>query len=139
MQRGHAHMAIVVDEHGGTAGVVNLEDLFEEVIGEIEEGARGAAQLTSRPDGSVTAAGTVRLDELGQHFDVSLEHEDVDSISGLVLAILGRSPVVGDVVDYGRIRVQVTPPRPRLREVHAWLTRSRSTGGWSTRGAESPA
>ena len=88
---------------------MNLEDLFEEVIGEIEEGARGAAQLTSRPDGSVTAAGTVRLDELGQHFDVSLEHEDVDSISGLVLATLARSPVVGDVVDYGRIRV--SPPR----------------------------
>lgn len=122
MQRGHAHMATVIDEYGGTAGVVSLEDLFEEVIGEIEEGAPGPASLMPQPDGSVTAAGTVRLDELGHHFDVGLEHQAVDSISGLVLAILGRSPVVGDVVDYGRIRLQVTATSGRgVKEVRAWL------------------
>jgi CBS domain containing-hemolysin-like protein len=107
MQRSHAHMAIVIDEHGGTAGIVSLEDLFDEVVGEIEEGAP-AASLARQPDGSVRAAGTVRVEELGQAFDIDLSHEDVDSVSGLVLARLDRSPDVGDVVEYGRIRLEVT-------------------------------
>ena len=107
MQRSHAHMAIVIDEHGGTAGIVSLEDLFDEVVGEIEEGAP-AASIAKQPDGSVRAAGTVRVEELGQAFDIDLTHEDVDSVSGLVLARLDRPPVVGDIVEYGRIRLQVT-------------------------------
>ncbi|HUL74123.1 MAG TPA: hemolysin family protein [Vicinamibacterales bacterium] len=108
MERTHAHLAVVIDEHGGTAGVISLEDLLEEVVGDIDEGVPEAPPLQAAPDGSAIAAGTVRLDELGQHFRVDLEHEDVDSVSGLVLARLGRPPVVGDVVDYGRIRFEVT-------------------------------
>jgi CBS domain containing-hemolysin-like protein len=107
MQRSAAHLAIVIDEHGGTAGVISLEDLFEEVVGEIDEGP-SAPSIAARPDGSVVAAGTVRLDELGRHFDLDLVHDEVDSVSGLVLAILGRPPVVGDTVTYERVRVEVT-------------------------------
>jgi len=122
MQRAHAHMAVVIDEHGGTAGLISLEDLFEEVVGDIDEGAPQAPGLVSQPDGSVRVAGTVRLDELGQHFDLALEHEEVDSVSGLVLARLGRPPVVGEVVDYGRIRLEVTGVSGRgVREARAWL------------------
>jgi len=63
-----------------------------------------------------------RLDELGQHFDIQLEHEDVDSISGLVMARLGRPPLVGDVVDYGRLRLEVTQVSGLgAREARAWL------------------
>lgn len=122
MQRSRAHMAIVIDEHGGTAGIVSLEDLFEEVVGAIDEGAPTSPQLVPEPDGSVRASGTVRLDELGQYFNIDLEHEDVDSLSGLVLARLGRPPVVGDVIDYGRIRLEVTATSGRgVREVRASL------------------
>jgi CBS domain containing-hemolysin-like protein len=122
MQRGHAHMAVVIDEHGGTAGIIGLEDLFEEVVGEIDEGASAVPPLVAEDGGSVRAAGTVRLDELGQHFSVDLEHADVDSLSGLVLARLGRPPVVGDVVDYGRLRLEVIATSGRgVREVRAWL------------------
>lgn len=122
MQRAAVHMAIVIDEHGGTAGLVSLEDLFEEVVGDIDAGTTGSAGLTPLPDGSVEVAGTLRLDELGQHFDIGLEHEEVDSVSGLVLARLGRPPAVGDIVEYGRLRLQVI----RLNglgagEVRAWL------------------
>jgi len=71
---------------------------------------------------SVLAAGTVRLDELGQHFNIELEHEEVDSVSGLVLARLDRPPVVGDVVAYGRIRLAVTAITGHgVREVRATL------------------
>jgi CBS domain containing-hemolysin-like protein len=108
MERTHAHLAVVIDEHGGTAGVISIEDLLEEVVGDIDEGVPEAPPLQAASDGSVIAAGTVRLDELGQHFRVDLEHEEVDSVSGLVLARLGRPPVVGDVVEYGRIRLEVT-------------------------------
>jgi CBS domain containing-hemolysin-like protein len=108
MQRTAAHMAIVIDEHGGTAGVVSLEDLFEEVVGELDEGAPALPPIVHNADGTHTVAGTLRLDELGQALDLDLEHEDVDSVSGLVLAELGRPPVVGDVVEHGRIRVEVT-------------------------------
>jgi CBS domain containing-hemolysin-like protein len=122
MQRSRAHMAVVIDEHGGTAGIVSLEDLFEEVVGEIDEGAPRRPALSTEPDGSVRAAGTVRLDELGGCFDLDLEHEDVDSVSGLVLAELGRPPVVGDVIEYGRVRLTVTAIAGRgVREVRAVL------------------
>jgi CBS domain containing-hemolysin-like protein len=121
MQRAHAHMAVVIDEHGGTAGLVSLEDLFEEVVGEIDEGPN-VPRLRPEAEGSVRAAGTLRVDELGQHFNLELEHEDVDSVSGLVLARLGRPPVVGDVVEYGRIRLEVTATSGRgVREVRATL------------------
>jgi CBS domain containing-hemolysin-like protein len=106
LQRQNAHLAAVIDEHGGTAGIISLEDLFEEVVGEIDEG--GVVALERQPDGSVRAAGTVRLDELGDFFHLDLEHEEVDSVSGLVLSRLGRPPVVGDVVEFDRLRVEVT-------------------------------
>jgi magnesium and cobalt exporter, CNNM family len=108
MQQANAHMTVVIDEHGGTAGLLSLEDLFEEVVGEIDEGASAEPPISRNPDGSIRAAGTVRLDELGQFLDLDLEHEDVDSLSGLVLARLGRPPVQGDVVDYGRLQLVVT-------------------------------
>lgn len=107
MQRLQAHLAIVIDEHGGTAGVISLEDLFEEVVGEIDEGA-ASPPIAETADGFVNVLGTVRLDELGRHFDLDLVHEEVDSVSGLIMAIAGRPPVVGDVVDYNRVRFEVT-------------------------------
>ena len=122
MQQAHAHMAIVIDEHGGTAGIVGLEDIFEEVVGEIDDGVPATPPLVAEADGTVRAAGTVRLDELGQHFNIDLEHEEVDSVSGLVLARLGRPPLKGDRVDYGRLRLEVTALSGRgVREVRASL------------------
>jgi len=122
MQRAQAHLALVVDEHGGTAGIVSLEDLFEEVVGDIDEGLLGAPGLLPLADGSVRVAGTARLDEVGQYFDVPLEHEEVDSVSGLVLAELDRPAAVGDVVDYGRIQFEVTATSGHgVREVRARL------------------
>ena len=128
MQRAEAHMTVVIDEHGGTAGLITLEDLFEEVVGEIDEGAVTRRPIAPNPDGSVIVAGTVRLDELGQHFHLDLEHEEVDSVSGLILARLGRPPVVGDVVVYDRIRLDVTSTRGRgVKEARATVLPAGST------------
>src|SRR5690606_37357746 len=97
MQQTTAHLALVVDEHGGTGGIISLEDLFEEVVGEIDEGRPAAPEIEPRDDGSVRAAGTVRLETLGQQLGIELEHDEVDSVSGLVMAQLDRLPAVGDV------------------------------------------
>lgn len=108
MQRTHAHIAVVIDEHGGTAGVLSLEDLAEEVVGEIDEGVPSAPSIIRTSETSARVAGTLRLDELGQAFDVDLEHEEVDSVSGLVMALVDRPPMVGDVVEYGQFRLTVS-------------------------------
>jgi CBS domain containing-hemolysin-like protein len=115
-------MAVVIDEHGGTAGVLSLEDLAEEVVGEIDEGVPQTPRLLAMPDGSVVVAGTLRLDELGQHFDVELQHDDVDSVSGLVMALLDRPPVAGDVVEFDRFQFTVMSVSGHgAREVRARL------------------
>jgi CBS domain containing-hemolysin-like protein len=107
MRRERAQMAVVIDEHGGTAGIVTLEDLFEEVVGDIDE---GTTSTTPRRDivGRLRVPGTMRVDELGQLFDLELAHEDVDSVSGLILMQLGRPPAIGDSVRYDRLRLDVT-------------------------------
>jgi len=107
MRRFRAQMAVVMDQHGGTAGLVTMEDLFEEVIGDIEEG-RGRAAIVRELDGSVRVRGTVRLDEIAKALDWPLEHPKVTTISGLVLLLLGRPAQLGDVVTWNQIRVEVT-------------------------------
>ena len=108
MRRERTQMVIVLDEHGGTAGVVTLQDLFEEVVGEIEEGPAGTREVYRDTDGRLRVPGTLRIDELGQELGIELEHEHVDSVSGLVLMRLGRPPLLGDVVRYGRVVLEVT-------------------------------
>jgi CBS domain containing-hemolysin-like protein len=112
MRRERAQLALVIDEHGGTSGIVTLEDLFEEVVGEIEEGP-GRTGPRRDAAGRLRVPGTLRLDELGQLFDLELAHEDVDSVSGLVLTLLGRTPRVGDSVRYDRLQLDVTAVKGR--------------------------
>ena len=107
MRRTRAQMAVVMDEHGGTAGIVTIEDLFEEVVGEIDEG-RGRTPIWRESPGRLLVRGTVRLKDAGDAIGRSLEHPDVQTISGLVLALLGRPAVGGDVVTWNNVRIEVT-------------------------------
>jgi CBS domain containing-hemolysin-like protein len=106
MRRSRAQMAVVMDEHGGTAGLITIEDLFEEVVGEIDEG-RGRAPIARDAEGRLLVRGTVRLKDAGEALGVPIEHPDVQSVSGLVLAELGRPPAVGDVVVCNNVRIEV--------------------------------
>ena len=106
MRRNSAQMAVVLDEYGGTAGLVTIEDLFEEVVGEIEEG-RERAPIVRDGDGRFIVRGTVRLKDVGEKLGIPLEHPDVESVSGLVLTELGRPATAGDVVVWNSIRVEV--------------------------------
>lgn len=102
-----AQMALVIDEHGGTAGVLTHEDLFDEVIGEVAEGALERTSIYRDADGLLHVSGTSRVDEAGEWLGVELEHAEVDSVSGLILTLLGRPPHVGDVVVYDHVRFEV--------------------------------
>ena len=113
MRRDRAQFAVVIDEHGGTSGVVTLEDLFEEVVGEIDESPDHRSGPRRDASGRLRVPGTMRLDELGQRFDLELAHEDVDSVSGLILTLLGRPPRVGDRVEYGRLQLEVIATQGR--------------------------
>jgi CBS domain containing-hemolysin-like protein len=107
-RRHAAPMAVVFDEHGGTAGVITLEDLFYEVAGEIPEGAADVQSIAPDGTGGFFVEGTVRIDKVGEALGVELEHPDVDSVSGLVLAVLGHLPAVGESVEYDHVRFEVT-------------------------------
>jgi CBS domain containing-hemolysin-like protein len=106
MRRYRAQMAVVMDQHGGTAGLVTIEDLFEEVVGDIEEG-RARQPIVPEADGRVRVRGTVRLDEAGDAIGRSLDHDKVTTISGLVLLLLKRPASAGDVVTWRNVRIEV--------------------------------
>jgi CBS domain containing-hemolysin-like protein len=106
MRRFRAQMAVVMDQHGGTAGLVTIEDLFEEVVGEIDEG-RARRPIVREADGRIRVRGTVRLDEAGEALGRALEHEKVTTISGLVLLLLNRPASVGDIVMWRNVRLEV--------------------------------
>ncbi|HSE07268.1 MAG TPA: hemolysin family protein [Nocardioidaceae bacterium] len=93
-------MAIVVDEYGGTAGVVTLEDVVEEIVGDIaDEHDPLGARIRKRRDGRWSVSGLLRPDEVASATGIDLpEHEDYDTVAGLFLQMLGRMPETGDQV-----------------------------------------
>jgi putative hemolysin len=108
MQARRTHMAIVVDEYGGTAGIVTIEDLLEEIVGEIEDEydvARPSIEVIS-PDEVVLDAGT-STDALKELFGLDVESEDFDTIGGFLIHHLGRLPAVGDEVEVDGLTLRV--------------------------------
>lgn len=108
MRQARTQLVVVMDEHGGTDGIVTIEDLCEEAVGEVAEGVDEAPDVRPTGDGSLDVAGTVRLEELGDALDRSLDDDEVDSVSGLILARLNRPPAVGDAIDWRGLRLEVT-------------------------------
>jgi CBS domain containing-hemolysin-like protein len=96
MQAQQTHVAIVVDEYGGTAGLVTIEDVLEEIVGEITDEYDVEAPLVDElEDGSLRVSTRLHLDELSERLDVELEDDDVDTVGGLLAKHLGRVPIPG--------------------------------------------
>ena len=101
-------LAVVIDEFGGTAGIVTFEDLLEEVVGEIQdEFDVERAPFEFVGERRLRVDGSLLLHELNQHFDINYDEEEVDTVGGLIMAHLGRIPEVGDVVELNGVRYEV--------------------------------
>lgn len=99
MQREANHLALVVDEYGGISGLVTLEDLIEELLGDIsDEHDREALDIVPLDDGTFTVSARLPIDRLGELFGIELEDDEVDSVGGLVAKHLGRLAEPGDSV-----------------------------------------
>lgn len=104
----HIQIAIVVDEFGGTAGLVTLEDLVEELIGEIQdESDQEIAPFEEIAPYVLRVRGDLLLDELNQHYELDLEHAEAETVGGLIMALLGRVAQPGASVHYMNISFQV--------------------------------
>lgn len=103
MRRKRTHLAVVVDEYGGTAGLVGLEDVIEEIVGDIQdEHDEGEVLEVQRfPDGSYEFEGRVLLDEVAELLNIRLEEHDEDTIGGYIFGLLGRRPEADDEVAIG--------------------------------------
>ena len=122
-QRTNTHMAIVVDEYGGTAGLLTLDDLLEEVVGEIRDeldDAEDGRLVHPLPDGAFRAQARIDLDDLADAVGVPLPTDtfDFETLGGLILDALGRLPDPGDEVDVDRLRLRVeTMEESRIGDV----------------------
>ncbi|GAA1800148.1 hemolysin family protein [Nostocoides veronense] len=103
MQRGSVHIAIVVDEYGGTAGLVTIEDILEEIVGEIDdEYDRETPGVEDLGDGRFRIPATMNVDDFADAFDVDLEDDEgVDTVGGLIAKRLGQVPILGSHCDVG--------------------------------------
>ncbi|MCW4464846.1 hemolysin family protein [Glutamicibacter sp. MNS18] len=131
LQQEAIHLAIVVDEYGGTAGLVTLEDLIEEIVGEIDdEYDRTRVDLIENEDGSVVVQAVASIDDLADHFDIEIEEEDVDTVGGLLSKTLESVPVLGSTAETHGLRLEVVSlagRRNRIGKIHVErLTQSAS-------------
>ena len=112
LQSRKVHMAIIVDEYGGTAGLVTIEDLLEEIVGEIQdEYDVEEARIQEITPGEWLFDGRVSLDEINELTDLNLINEDIDSLGGYVSAILGTIPVIGDKITVEGVTIEVITVR----------------------------
>ncbi|WP_370518441.1 hemolysin family protein [Nostocoides sp. HKS02] len=96
MQRDQSHFAVVVDEYGGTAGLITIEDIIEEIVGEIaDEYDREAPGIEDLGDGRFRVPAAMDIDDLADLFDVEIEEDEVDTVGGLIGKHIGRVPIVG--------------------------------------------
>ncbi len=106
MQARHVHVAIVIDEYGGTAGLVTIEDILEEIVGEIaDEYDRERPPVEWLDDGSARVSARLSVEELEELFHVSIDAEDVETVGGLLAHQLGKVPIAGSVATVSGLRL----------------------------------
>lgn len=116
LQHENQHMAIVVDEYGNVAGVVTLEDLVEEIVGEIRDEHEAKADIVRESEGSFVVPGRMDVDRLAELFGVRPEGRDASTVAGLVSELMGRIPAPGEVAELDGLRFEVLEASSRRVE-----------------------
>ncbi len=122
-QRGKKHMAVVVDEYGGTSGIVTLEDILEEIVGEIlDEYDHELPPVRQTGTRQYVAAGSVGIDAFNAALSVSLPSDEVDTLGGFLYNLIGRVPEEGEEVEFSGMRFRIGKLEgQRITEVIVWL------------------
>ena len=122
MQTGRFHMALAVDEYGGTAGLVTMEDLLEEVVGELtDEHDPELPEVVEVAPGTYRVSARLAPDELGELFDLEIDDDDVDTVGGLLTKAIGRVPLPGAAGDTQGVHLQAEEATGRRRQVSTIL------------------
>lgn len=122
MQARRLHVAIVVDEFGGTAGMITIEDILEEIVGEItDEFDTEEVGVEKLADGSFRVSSRYEVDDLVDLFDIPIEDEDVDSVGGLIAKHLGKVPITGSVVEVEGLRFEAESQSGRRNRIDTVL------------------
>ena len=118
MQRSSTHIALIVDEYGGVAGLATMEDVIEEIVGNIsDEFDNDLPDIEELEDGWIRVSAKLPLFDLGEHFDLELEDEDVDSVGGLLAKQLGRLPGRADKIVFSGLEIRVERIEGRRKRV----------------------
>jgi CBS domain containing-hemolysin-like protein len=127
MQAARTHMAIVVDEYGGTAGLITIEDILEEIVGEITDEYDVELPPVQRLDADrVRVSARLPVEDLGELFHVDLDHEDVETVAGLLAQALGRVPIPGAVATVGGLTLEAEGTTGRRNRIDAVLVTRQS-------------
>lgn len=103
-----SHMAVVIDEYGGTAGILTLEDIIEEIIGEVMDEYDAEQKLiVEHEDGSITVSARLDIEKLGDFLDVEFPEGDFESVGGFIISQLGKVPQVNEKVRYDHLEIVI--------------------------------
>lgn len=127
-KRKRIHLAIVIDEYGGTSGLITIEDLLEQIVGDIQDEYDSEESLLFvNTDGNVTADGRLPVEELEEHFGISIECDKFDSVGGLVFYLTGKIPAIGDTIEGAGLHLKILDADPR-RVKKVAITRLNGSG-----------
>lgn len=124
MKKRRTHMAIVLDEYGGTAGIITIEDLVEEIVGDIsDEYDMHTQEIETIQEGEYIVDGSTRIEELNELIGTRIESEHYDSIGGFVIELIGRLPKQGESVEYMNTKFLIeNMERNRIRKIRVLMT-----------------
>jgi len=114
------HLAIVIDEYGGTSGLITIEDLLEQIVGDIQdEYDREEILFTVNSDGSITADARMPVEDLEEYFTIQIERDKFDSVGGLIFHLTGKIPSAGEIIEGAGLQLTIIDAdERRIKQVH---------------------